>query len=341
MGWGAFAGPAIGGLFGLAGGLLNGGSQSGIAAAQMAMQQQQFNDQMQFAKQQYGDSQLWQKGNWDFMVNQYYHQIGDRVQDAKAAGVSPLVALGAQPYNMGPVSSGPTPLPSPTATGGIQGGSGLGEGLSHLGQDISRAQWTTMTDEEKANLVARTELVAKQGQEADARIDLSQAQAAYYRSRASTPSFPSAGVDDSGRSLGGQGNLGTSTFAVRPSAAGGYVNEPNQRTTSDPTNRGSTSGPGAPDVNWRRTQQGGLAMEPTPGSVAGTIGGTAYDDWNWRNRLPQWNNMNYPSKAKMESEFGPGITGAYFSPMTASWYPLKKGESPPWYYGGNWNRVDY
>lgn len=337
MGWGAFAGPAIGGLFGLAGGLLNGGAQNALAAQQMAMQNNQFNQQMDFAKMQNAQQQNWQQWSANLQSAAFYDPTQVRVWDAKQAGISPLAALGMQPFNPSPISGPQTQLPSPTATGNIQGGdSGIGQGLSRLGQDISRAQWTTMTEEEKANLVARTDLIAKQGQEADARIDLSQAQAAYYRSRASTPSFPSAGVDDSGRPLGGQGNVGTGTFGITASPTGGYVNQPNQRVTSDPSDRGSTSGPGQPDVNWRRSASGGLAMEPTPGSVAGTIGGTAYDDWNWRNRLPQMLDRNAPPLAKMKQEFGQDVTGMYFSPWSMSWYPLRAGEHAPWYLGGSW-----
>ncbi|MEM2002691.1 MAG: hypothetical protein QXT77_08615 [Candidatus Methanomethylicaceae archaeon] len=66
------------------------------------------------------------------------HGIRWKVKDAKAAGIHPLYALGASGPTFSPISVGSSTL-----------GQGIADTLNELGQDISRAQQTEMTGEQR------------------------------------------------------------------------------------------------------------------------------------------------------------------------------------------------
>ena len=117
-----------------------------------------------------------------------------KVADAKAAGIHPLAALGAQTASYQPVQVGDT---------------SLGSGLSEMGQNIGRAVDATLTREERKEQQRRNNLIqgmqlANQEAEMQARlastasqIKLNDAHARYYETMASiagqprNPPFPS------------------------------------------------------------------------------------------------------------------------------------------------------
>lgn len=70
-----------------------------------------------------------------------------KVEDAKAAGIHPLYALGAQTTSFSPVSVG-------TPAGGYD--SSMGSGIASAGQDISRAMNATRTAPERADAFTTT-----------------------------------------------------------------------------------------------------------------------------------------------------------------------------------------
>lgn len=75
--------------------------------------------------------------NREFQVNAYKHGIRWRVEDAKAAGIHPLAAIGAPAFNPSPVSvSGSVDQSMPTA-------------IANMGQDIGRAVNATRTQDER------------------------------------------------------------------------------------------------------------------------------------------------------------------------------------------------
>lgn len=100
MGFGSIVGSALGAAAGLAGGLISNASQNQLA-------QQNYQAQKEFAQ----------------------NGIRWKVADAKAAGLHPLAALGAQGYTYNPVMVG----------GSDQGLTALGQGLSEMGQGVDRA----------------------------------------------------------------------------------------------------------------------------------------------------------------------------------------------------------
>lgn len=123
----------------------------------------------------------------DVTLQKEFAQNGIRwkVEDAKRAGIHPLAALGAQTMSFSPVSSGSIPE------------TGMAQGLSNMGQDISRAVAATQTSQER-------QLAALQIQSAKLDVE-GKAIDNQLRARQLTPlqgpSFPG-----SGNLLPGQGN---------------------------------------------------------------------------------------------------------------------------------------
>lgn len=125
-----------------------------------------------------------------------------KVVDAKAAGLHPLAALGAQTTSYQPVQVGDT---------------SLGSSLSEMGQNIGRAVDATMTRRERQEQQRRNDLIqgmqlANQEAELKSRlastasqIKLNDAHARYYEAMASVagqprnPSFPSGVAPSSGQ----------------------------------------------------------------------------------------------------------------------------------------------
>lgn len=193
----------ISGASGLLGGGLSFLGASGANAAnaafaqqQLQMQQNDFNQQMDFAKNQF-DEQM--------RVNRL--GVTMRVNDAKNAGVSPLVALGMQPMSSGSFNVG----------GGVGGESeqqtdpltGMERSLGGMSQDISRALAATKTKEEKDYLIAKTASLVDSSKLNDAHINALNAQANYYNSRAvSTPPFASVGGRPHGQAQFPDENVG-------------------------------------------------------------------------------------------------------------------------------------
>lgn len=151
------------------------------------------------------------------------HGIRWKVEDAKAAGIHPLVGLGAQSASFSPISIGSTSQPS---------------SLASMGQDVGRAIAATGTqaDREMSTLSIQGAKLDLEGKALDNQIKNSQLQ----KLNATGPAFPNA----SGNFISGQGNSGPA-----------IIEKPFERTTSMPGNPHSE--PGAiPDVGWAKTATG-------------------------------------------------------------------------------------
>jgi len=207
MGFFSSIGKAVGGLVkGISGGdILSAGTSiiGGILGDKSAKSQQQANleAQREFAQ----------------------HGIRWKVADAKAAGLHPLAALGAQTVPYAPVSVG---------------GSGLGDGLAQAGQDISRSLNATRDRSERleAEAINRTAQyenlrMARERHGADMqRAELENALLASQLKRAqvnANPPFPSM----SGRSAGA------------PNSQGSFVYNPAELTSVQPGKPELTAGP--------------------------------------------------------------------------------------------------
>lgn len=198
--WGAIAAGALG----IGGALINKSAQDDANESNQNINAQNIALQKEFAQ----------------------HGIRWKVQDAQAAGIHPLVGLGAQTSSFSPVSIGQEP------------NFAMGNAISNSGQDISRAISATRTADERAlsQLSIQGAQLDLEGKALDNQIKNSQLQ----KLNAVGPSFPSA----SGNFISGQGNSGRA-----------IVEKPLERTASLP---GSPQAePGAiPDVGWAKTATG-------------------------------------------------------------------------------------
>lgn len=123
-------------------------------------------------------------------MQRQFAQYGIRwkVDDAKAAGIHPLAALGASTHSFSPV---------------FQGDNSLGEGLARAGQDISRSIEATRTQRERdLARSAQDAAMQVQARESAARVSMYEAQANLANAQAHKltfvgPPMPSADVNPS------------------------------------------------------------------------------------------------------------------------------------------------
>ena len=249
MGWGSAIGGAIGGALGLIG-----AGQSQASAERL--NQLNYEHQKEFAQ----------------------NGIRWRVADAKAAGLHPLAALGAQGASY-----------SPSA---VIGDSPDYSFLKDMGQGIDRAMDAKVTQKERAereqkeNALFNEELKGKQlqNQETETRIqsmkwdmamELARNAAQSARTQQQVPPMPSLAPD--GSLMPGQENA-TSPGGIESKPAEIVVNEPGRRGQE----RGSIT-----ELGFSRTNDGGYvpvmsndAKQRYEEDIFGEIG------WNLRNRLP-------------------------------------------------------
>lgn len=140
----------------------------------------------------------------DRMMQREFAQHGVRwkVADARAAGISPLVALG-----MNPISASPSAIGAAPETG-------MADAVANMGQDVSRSIQATRTAEERqlANLQLANAKADLDGKTIDNQIRASTLQ----KMNQTGPAFPSA-VDNN--AIPGQGDSNIPGFKVMASEA--------------------------------------------------------------------------------------------------------------------------
>lgn len=107
-----------------------------------------------------------------------------RTDDARAAGISPLAALGAQTMSFSPQSVGMVP-------GQVSPVDGMADGLANFGQDVSRGLEAARSHQERASAVAKT-MQDLQLQRAGLENQLLATQIAKIRGAAVGPAMPAA-----------------------------------------------------------------------------------------------------------------------------------------------------
>lgn len=209
-----------------------------------------------------------------------------RVNDARAAGIHPMYALGA-----------------PTMSPAIQTMQDpLGASISSMGQDISRAMSANMAPEERNSGV----IAALGVERAGLQNELLRAQIS--RLRVGTgPGVPT--VTD-------PYNTGVPTNDANDASR--VTNDPNKITPGAGANPGM--GPGAnPDVDWIRTSDGGYTIAPSK-PVKDRVEDMGIEPWLWsyRNRI-----VPYIS-GRQEPPFAPPGGGHWeFSHSNQTWYPVR------------------
>lgn len=207
-----------------------------------------------------------------------------KVADAKAAGVHPLYALGAQTHSFTPSYAGDTSMPNAMAS---------------AGQDIGRAIDATRTAPQKLDAFMRTSQ-ALQLENQSLQNDMLRAQIAETTAR-STPSFP-APVDP---------------FVIPGQANSGVKNVALERIASAHGHPFAEAGP-VTDVGYTRTYSGDLApvySSDAKQRLEDDFGGMVA--WNLRNRVIPSLTLGALGPRP------PGFAG-FYDPITQSWVPWKR-----------------
>lgn len=205
-----------------------------------------------------------------------------KVEDAKKAGIHPLYALGA-----------------PTMSPAIQTMQDpLGSAISSMGQDLSRAKFTT-ADPNVQDMSAAILKVRLEGADLDNQIKATQL--AKLRGQVA-PGVPSMSTPDG------------LTDANR------VKEKPNEVTMGSLSNPGVA--PGAnPDVEWVRTVDGGWTIAPSKGlnERVQDMGAEPWL-WSWRNRITPY------VTGHKEPNFPPPSGGRWeFNHLNQTWYDAGTG----------------
>lgn len=230
-----------------------------------------------------------------------------KVDDAKAAGLHPLAALGAQTTSYAPVSVG---------------GPSIASSLAGAGQDISRAVNATRTGGERATAYIKSVqdlTLSRMGLE----NQLLASQIAKINQAGTVPAMPSQGdrylIDGQAQS----GLVKTSPLARQSSAPGA----PSQESAAVPE-VGFARGP----TGWAPVMSKD-AKDRLEEDELGIIG------WNLRNRFaPMFGNRDswHPPAIKLkENEYW------YFNPLTQVYEKKLKSKSRWWNGGFGYKRVEY
>lgn len=203
---------------------------------QMAQQNAQFNTSRVLAEQQLA-----------FQQAAAQNGIRWRVSDAKAAGVSPLVALGAPTFNPGAIGVAPTAGGNPYE--------GAAAHLGKLGQDVSAAVGRTQTAEERFDAFMNFQIKQAQINKLNADTEVSKASAASIASRMpNNPPFPS---------VGGSGGLAGQTV----DRGFGVARETIPKIETAGPNPGTAAG-AEPNSMWKRTGEFTVVRVPRDPVIA-------------------------------------------------------------------------
>lgn len=233
-----------------------------------------------------------------------------RVADAKAAGISPLVALGAPTFNPGAIGVSGSNFDNPLAAAGA--------GLSGMGQDISRAAMAAQTENTRMQTVLAAEKIRADTMASSGEAEKNAAQAGYYRALTDKvsgamigPPMPSQGrffVDGQGTPVG--------TVKSEPS-----------KSISDAGGQHSIEAGITPAVKPVQMQGGGIDPQPSLGTSVGSTGETI--GYTIRNRL------NPPSGYHV------GWDGGWYRDEGSSWWDRPLGYSRYSEGKSSWGSPDY
>lgn len=245
----------------------------------------------------------WDQFNQNYQNQKEFAQHGIRwkVEDAKAAGIHPLFALGGSTASYSP---------STFSVGG--GGSDPGDYLSSMGQNISRAVQATRTAPERA--LTNQELQMNEEKLTGARLnnDLTRLQIQAAQTRLANqqvgPPFPQTGP----------GNPISNQF-------GTFESKPTEVMTAQPGSPPVGAGSPGPTTNFN---WGGKGLVPSPAK------GSGLDEVEMENPLAwMWSVKNLiapnifsepavkPTLAQMQSRY-PNATGVFFDIDRQEWMPL-------------------
>lgn len=287
-------------MLGMIGGILGGLGQLAGGAASLFGGRGNDNSWMSYVNAQQ---------DREFQRAAMQHGIRWKVEDAKAAGVHPIFALGAPPFS-----------PNPTTVMADSGGgdSGLASGLSNMGQGLERAISATQTKPEREETVYEMTRKRQDLERGDLQNQLLRSQIAKMDASQIGPPGP-AGVS----SWGGQVNMpGLGQFEPKPAEV--TIPRPGQQTLQ--------GGPPSPYVRFMR-HGGGLDPEPIKDSkVEDEFGAPLMARWLGRTYISANLGMHgaAPTVGDMRAAGFTGATGVYWHHGYQQWRPLYNNERP-WY----------
>lgn len=281
------AGGVIGAGLDFAGGLIGANMQNAARNDANRIQQNQFHEQMQWQKE------LAMMG------------LTMKVNDAKAAGIHPLFALGAPPASFSPISIGGSSAES--------GGDTISRGLSSAGQNIQRAIAATQSRAGRDVSILATERahienenLRKDGQIKDLQIS---------RLRGTGQIGPSMPVPGGGVSPMGVGES---------KGLGRYESEPPKIPETQPTAPSITAGPTVPYVTFARSGEGLTPVYPKNLPLEDELGAPLSTRW----LLYVANNPEEfrPTQQQVDDAYGPGYSRNELSwnPITFQWRPYDR-----------------
>jgi hypothetical protein len=215
-----------------------------------------------------------------------------KVKDAKAAGISPLYALGANTHSYAPVSVG---------------GGGYTPDLGAMGQDIGRAIDATRSPGAKIDAYTKTVRdlsLQRMGLE----NELLSSQIAKVRQAGQPPGVPSDSTD---YLITGQGNTVTSTPGLR---------EEFKRSPARPGQPSAELGT-VSDIGHVRTADGGYAVVPSEEAKQRLEDQLLPQiQWNIRNIISEWwNGTDHGAPVHMKKNLPKGKRLQY-NPLTGKYY---------------------
>lgn len=183
-----------------------------------------------------------------------------RVNDAKAAGIHPLYAMGQMPgFNPSPIAyQGGEP---DQAIGG--GGSSMGASLHNMGQGIQRALMATQTKEERQMSTLESILVQQKIQRGNLENELLASQIARMQ------------ADQIGPPMASGGSVNTGAYKVNP----------NEITASQPDAKHITAGPAHPGREMSSMGGGHVMALPAKPLQIDDMGSPGWIPWLYRNQV--------------------------------------------------------
>ncbi|WP_308620101.1 hypothetical protein [uncultured Desulfovibrio sp.] len=265
--------------------------------------------------------EMWQK-NYDAQLEFAKNRIRWRVEDAKAAGLHPLAALGTSSYFS----------PSGSISSIDSGGGSDASWLADAGQSIGRGIMAKATAEERAKAEAVNDRVNalriegleldNQQKKLDQATQLAQqvvASQSAVRNTALPPAMPSLRIRPDGATVGtimpGQGDSTGSSL---------WEQKPPEITINEPTRPAQENG-SIPEVTLLRTAYGGYAPARSKGASdlfeednSGQVG------WFLRNRLLPFLLDDWSPSRPPDHNMRPGDNGWVFNPITQEWKSYNK-----------------
>lgn len=210
------------------------------------------------------------------------HGIRWKVEDAKAAGLHPLAALGANTVSFSPVS--------------------VGSNFGEMGQDIARAANALNPEDKKTANVNDAVMDKLKIENAALQNQYLASQIAKMNQAGNPPSAPSL---ENRMLLDGQGN------------SGAVQTKPHERQASSPTNPGAEAG-AMPDTGWTKNADGSYSLIPSKDfQDRGEDNKIAQFQWFVRNQLvPPKELVPYPPPPGKAWTMNP-ITGRFWLYDTA------------------------